>query len=491
MEQNIGRIGQKLRRRLHIGSPIFGYALALLLVVISGEVRLVMVSQALNLAPFFLFYPMIAVTAYAAGFGPGIVAMAAAGIFGAFAFPGFPSALSWIALFLISPLLIAGFASVREMRDTRGVMEDELTRFRFVCDHAGDWLFLTKAAGEITYANRAATTALGGELTNGWIQNAITPAERELFAQLLRDAATAGSASGEFSFQPPSGSAVLVEATCTAVRMGDELVFHVGTRDISNRRELELRERQMAERLNEARRFESLGALAGGLAHDFNNLLTTILGNSALVRESVYDHPDASRRLDQLDSAVQRAAELIELLLASSGYRRRIPEAIDPRELIDNAISSLHLPRTVTLDVAVTAAPFHGDRHAFATLVRSLVSNAAESYAQAGGSVQVRVHDGPATCTGTANFEEGYVGEAECVGLIVEDQGSGMTDAILDRAFDPFFSTRFPGRGLGLPAVRGLVRAQSGRIWLRTALGEGTRVEVWLPKHIPAQRRDF
>ena len=71
---------------------------------------------------------------------------------------------------------------------------------------------------------------------------------------------------------------------------------------------------------------------------------------------------------------------------------------------------------------------------------------------------------------------------AECLCIVVEDRGSGMSAEVLDRAFDPFFSTRFTGRGLGLPAVRGIVRAYSGKLSLETSAGQGTRVEVWLPK---------
>jgi len=81
-----------------------------------------------------------------------------------------------------------------------------------------------------------------------------------------------------------------------------------------------------------------------------------------------------------------------------------------------------------------------------------------------------------------ASFEEGDPGSGECLGIVVEDRGSGMSPEILERAFDPFFTTRFTGRGLGLPAVRGIVRAYRGRLSLETVAGEGTRVEVWLPK---------
>ena len=122
-----------------------------------------------------------------------------------------------------------------------------------------------------------------------------------------------------------------------------------------------------------------------------------------------------------------------------------------------------------------------GDRRSIDTLLWSLISNAAESYGRQEGVVRVSIRNGPAPRTPKTTFEEGDVGTGECLGIIVEDNGCGMSQEVLERAFDPFFSTKFTGRGLGLPAVRGIVRAYSGKLLLETAVGKGTHVEVWLP----------
>jgi signal transduction histidine kinase len=122
-----------------------------------------------------------------------------------------------------------------------------------------------------------------------------------------------------------------------------------------------------------------------------------------------------------------------------------------------------------------------GDRRAFETLLWSLIMNAAEAYGEKGGDVRVTIRQGLPSYAAGASFEEGDPDPGECLCLAVEDAGSGMPPEVLERAFDPFYTTKFTGRGLGLPAVRGIVRAHSGKLWLRTEPGKGTRVEVWLP----------
>jgi signal transduction histidine kinase len=95
--------------------------------------------------------------------------------------------------------------------------------------------------------------------------------------------------------------------------------------------------------------------------------------------------------------------------------------------------------------------------------------------------VRVTIRYGIARRGEDASFEEGDAGSGECLGIVIEDSGCGMEPKVLERVFDPFFSTKFTGRGLGLPAVRGIVRAHSGKLLLQTKAGLGTRVEVWLP----------
>jgi len=260
--------------------------------------------------------------------------------------------------------------------------------------------------------------------------------------------------------------------------MEGEQVIYAAARDIAERK-------QMEKKFQELRHWESLRVLSGGLAHDFNNLLTAIIGNASLAQDYLPRNHQVASMLDAILQASERSADLVTMMLAAAGQQLSSSEQFHLAQSLDWTLARQCLPPNIHVakEVCREAAhkPLKGDRRAFETLLSSLISNAAEAYGERCGEVRVAIRSGQAPANTTADFEEGDAGPGECVGLVVEDRGSGMSPAILERAFDPFFSTRFAGRGLGLPAVRGIVRAWSGKLRLKTAEGEGTRVEVWLP----------
>jgi signal transduction histidine kinase len=285
----------------------------------------------------------------------------------------------------------------------------------------------------------------------------------------------------ELAFERRDKSLALVELACTTVRTGDDRIIYAAARDIGERKQLE-------KRLQDMRHWESLEALAGGLAHDFNNLLTSILGNASLAREILLPNHETAPLLDGIILSAERSSDLVRMLLATAGYRSRYSEQLRLDQLLDWTLANRPLPPNVRVSSEAAATPFMGDRRAFETLLWSLISNAAEAYGEGGGEVGVAIRFGPAPHGGAVSFEEGDPGPGECLGIVVEDRGSGMSPEILERAFDPFFSTKFTGRGLGLPAVRGIVRAYSGKLSLKTAVGQGTCAEVWLP--VPKTQKD-
>ena len=168
------------------------------------------------------------------------------------------------------------------------------------------------------------------------------------------------------------------------------------------------------------------------------------------------------------------------MMLATSGYRPRYNERVQVDQLLDGMLATRALPPGIRVWRDVQSVSVQGDQSSLDTLLWSLITNAAESYCNGKGVVRVTIRYGIAPRGEKASFEEGDA-PGECLGIVIEDFGSGMGPDVLERIFEPFFTTKFPGRGLGLPAVRGIVRAYSGKLLLQTAAGQGTRVEVWLP----------
>jgi PAS domain S-box-containing protein len=467
------------RALAHYGPPWLGYTWSLGLTVACSWARMALLTETKPaIAPFLLFYPAIAIASFVAGMGPGLAVLIGAALFGAFVFPVFPEVASWLALVILGGVIANGFARLRGLRDRTAAVAEESARLRFVMEHVSDWLFLVDEAGRIVYVNQTACVQLGftaAELSGRPVDELETePRDSTILSWLVARSRTGDSAPAEIVLRRRDGSSVTAEVSCTAIRTGTSEVVHVAARDVTERKQLD-------QKLREARQWESLGALTGGLAHDFNNLLTTIMGNASLARQMLPADDPAAALLGSVESAGERCAELIRMMLATAGYRPRSLGKLRVDQMAREVAAAEALPQGVRIQVRAESCEFVSDRATIGTLLRGLITNAAESYGAEPGEVAVNVRLGQSPKLGEGSFAEGEAKAGAYLGIVVEDRGCGMTPDVVERAFNPFFTTKFTGRGLGLPAVRGIVRAHAGILWMRTRPGEGTRVEVWLP----------
>jgi CheY-like chemotaxis protein len=227
--------------------------------------------------------------------------------------------------------------------------------------------------------------------------------------------------------------------------------------------------------------------LAGGIAHDFNNLLHVVLGNADLARHHVTDDSPAREHLDEVVRATQRAAELTQQLLAYSGRgaveSRQLDLSIEVREMGTLLRTAISKQATLSWDLSPDLPAITADPTQVRQVVMNLITNASDA-----------LHDGPGTITlRTGVVDDGAADAPASVFVEVTDTGCGMDSGTLQRIFDPFFSTKFSGRGLGLAAVMGIVQSHHGHVRIRTAPGEGTTFRVVLPsaggEADPAPRR--
>jgi signal transduction histidine kinase/CheY-like chemotaxis protein len=240
-------------------------------------------------------------------------------------------------------------------------------------------------------------------------------------------------------------------------------------------------------RLQETQKLESLGVLAGGIAHDFNNLLTGILGNASLARLDLppgYANVRAS--LDNLEQATMRAADLCKQMLAYAGKGRFIIQPLNLSQLVRETSEllgvSLGRKASLQLQLADGLPAFQGDSTQVRQILMNLVLNASEALGDKGGMITVR--------TGVVQVTREYVERAKFhdqaeegryVFVDVSDNGCGMDAATQARIFDPFYTTKFTGRGLGLAAVLGIVRGHKGAIRVYSELDKGTTFKVFFP----------
>jgi two-component system cell cycle sensor histidine kinase/response regulator CckA len=234
-----------------------------------------------------------------------------------------------------------------------------------------------------------------------------------------------------------------------------------------------------------SQKLESLGVLAAGIAHDFNNLLTGIIGNASMAMVQVDDRASCLRALQHIERAAERAAALTKQLLAYSGAAEFNLERVDLRSLVQEMTELLevsiskHVSLALTTDIDVPA--IRADASQMQQLVMNLITNASEAIGDRPG--EIRVHLGVLDVTldvlGQARFSEDLKA-GSYVYLEVSDTGRGMDEGTVERMFDPFFSTKDSGRGLGLAAAVGILRAHQGAVHVESAVGQGSSIRVLL-----------
>ena len=279
---------------------------------------------------------------------------------------------------------------------------------------------------------------------------------------------------------------VWVELTTSEIHLDGVPAFQVILSDVTARREAERQRRELEARMHDAQRLESLGILAGGVAHDFNNLLAAILGNTEFLRERVEADPGLACHVDEIATATERAADLCRQLLAYSGRRPPDRQALDLSRLVEESTQLLGVTVPRRAELVLSLAPglpaVSADASQLRQVVVNLAVNAAESLKEDSGRVCIRTGLETLDTAALRRLVHGVsLAPGEYVFLDVEDDGCGMSEEVQGRIFDPFFSTKFTGRGLGLAAVRGIVRGHGGAFGIGSAPGVGTRIRAYFP----------
>jgi len=251
---------------------------------------------------------------------------------------------------------------------------------------------------------------------------------------------------------------------------------------------VDITERKRADaRLQQTQKLESIGLLAGGIAHDFNNLLVGVIGNASLALETLPANSPAVEMLHGVIRTGEQLANLTRQMLAYAGKGRFYVERLNLSELVPEMSRLIQpsIPKKITLrfDLEEKLPFIEADRGQVQQVFMNLVLNAAEAIgAGSAGTVSVK--------TGSLVVDEAYIRKNPDAGdlekgvyacLEVSDTGCGMDAETRGKVFDPFFSTKFTGRGLGLAAVSGIVRSHKGFIQVDSTPGQGSCFTVLLP----------
>jgi signal transduction histidine kinase/CheY-like chemotaxis protein len=251
--------------------------------------------------------------------------------------------------------------------------------------------------------------------------------------------------------------------------------------------------RALQAQMQQMQKLESLGLLAGGVAHDFNNLLTAVLGNAELALKDLPASAPAREPLGEIRTIACRAADLCRQFLAYSGHGGFASEPIAPQHIVEE------ISRILEISVAAKVRlVFHfaedvplivGDPTQIRQVVMNLITNASEAIGDREGTITLSLSKRTIERSALREFvAHTDVAEGSFVELAVTDTGCGMDEATRSRVFEPFFSTKSTGRGLGMAAVLGIVRGHKGAICIASEVGKGTTATVLLPAAGPEVR---
>jgi PAS domain S-box-containing protein len=377
------------------------------------------------------------------------------------------------------------FADITDKKKAEEVLLESEARHRAILRTAMDGIWSVDRQGRLIEVNET-YCRMSGYSMQELLGMSITDLEAnetvDNTVARIRKIMLEGEARFESRHLRKDGTAFDVEVS-VQYRPVDGGQFIVFLRDISDLKKGAEEKEALEQQLQQAQRLESLGVLAGGIAHDFNNILAIIMGYCSLIK---MDYDDAETHVPEIEKAAERAAGLCRQMLAYSGKTQIVQVQVNLWLLVDEMVAMLKaaLPRnTVIKPFLSTDIPIiNGDERQLRQIVMNLIINASEAVGEAQGEVRVSLVK---TTITAGHPEHDYYGKEIPPGgyvcLEVTDNGCGMDEETKWRIFEPFYTTKFTGRGLGMSAVLCIITAHKGALQLFSQPGQGTTFKVYLP----------
>ncbi len=291
------------------------------------------------------------------------------------------------------------------------------------------------------------------------------------------------------------GSVTYFESRVAPIIEDDAVAgFIISSSDVTERKKREAERLAFERNLLQSQKLESLGLLAGGVAHDFNNLLVSIMGRADLARDETDNPARIGEHLQQILEASQHAASLCQQLLAYSGKGRFVIAPTNLAEFLEatRKLLEISIPDNVRIAYELDPAPhtIQVDTTQLRQVIMNLVTNAYEALQPEGGHVVIRTGLKQLNAADRLRYANGeHIKDGSYACLEVEDDGAGMTAETTERLFDPFYTTKPDGTGLGMAAVLGIVRGHSGAMSVTSKQQRGTTIRVVLPAALVGEEK--
>ncbi|HEY1342319.1 MAG TPA: response regulator [Bryobacteraceae bacterium] len=368
-------------------------------------------------------------------------------------------------------------------RAEQAARESEL-RFRQIADTAPVIIWQSDETGALTFFNKSAVELSGRNVEDllglGLIES-VHPEDRAQFqAAFIEAVAARGRFQSEFRLRDAGGGYRSVLATGTPRYVDLRFEGHIGTlTDVTDLR-------RSFEQMFAAQGLENLRVLTAGIAHDFNTLMAAIYGETDLALSEMAEGGDGRDSVERIRDIAKRAAGIVRLLMTYAGDRSvtAAPEPLNLSALVGDLAPLLKLSISKRADLRTELAAqlpsIRGNASQMRQVILNLVINASEALEQAMGAITIRT--GHATIDGhQPDGMRGRLPLGSYVRIEVSDTGCGMNEEVRARIFDPYYTTKSLGKGLGLAVVQGIIRAHGGGIAVRSAPRQGSTFEILLP----------
>ena len=372
----------------------------------------------------------------------------------------------------------------RPSNPVEAALKDSELRYRRLFETAQDGILIIDAAtGRITDVNPFLMNLLGYSRED-FIDKALwyfgpfrdIRASKSAFQDLI----SSGYIRYEhLPLETKAGRRVEVEFISNVYQAGHKRMIQCNIRDNSQRKQMESIRLKLETQLKQAQKMEAVATLAGGMAHQFNNALTVITGGLSMLEKE--NNNENHEYLQPMVEAARKMARLTQQLLAYARGGKYSAEAILLSDLVANSLPLFkHTKPSITIETEFSSdlPPVRADRYQMKAALLALLANAAEAIGTQ-GLIRVTCRKEVLTDEGVKPFPGLAPGKYAC--LTVEDNGKGMEEETRNRVFEPFFTTHFPGRGLGMAAVYGTVKNHNGWISIESEVNQGTVVCIYLP----------
>ncbi|MGD2150603.1 MAG: ATP-binding protein [Desulfobacterales bacterium] len=388
---------------------------------------------------------------------------------------------------------------LRWQKQAEEELRESKERFKFLAEKMADIVWTVNLDFQTTYVSPSIEKILGftpEERKRQTLEEMITPESLKrvqmMFLEELRRDETGNadpdrSVTIEVEYYRKDGSTVWMENSVKAMRDNSGAIdgMYGVSRDITERKIAEEEKTKLQSQLQQVQKMESIGTLAGGIAHDFNNILGIIVGNTELAMDDVPEWHPARQNLKEIRTASIRARDVVKQIMA---FSRQSPQQMKPVRIIPIIKESLKLlrssiPTTIEIhqNISSESDTVRADPTQINQVLINLCTNAVHAMGEKGGVLEVRLEDIEVNSSSAVHYHD--LSSGKYVRLTVNDTGHGIEPNILERIFDPYFTTKEVGRGsgMGLSVVHGIVKSHGGTISVISEPGEGTIFHVLFP----------